>query len=346
MALVSEVSEPAFVARRQNEWNELDALVRAARFRGLRRLEPARIVSLSPLYRDACADLARAQSVRYSAALVDYLEALTAAAHAVLYGGPAKTGAVGGGARARFRLAVAVFPRAVRRHRLAMVLAFLLFFVPFFGGLLATLAAPDFAARIVPESLLRPLADAYRHGFTSARGTGTDAAMAGFYVSNNVGIALRCFATGLVFGLGSALYLVENGLATGAIVGHVAGHGGAANILTFMVGHGSLELTAIVLAGGAGLAMGWSLVAPGELTRLASLRATARSVVPIVFGAAVMLFMAAAIEGFWSASPAPSLVKRIVGATMFALVFGYILFGGKTSRAAKAFERAQALPWT
>jgi uncharacterized membrane protein SpoIIM required for sporulation len=347
MALISEIAEPAFVARRQAEWNELDALVRTARTRGLRGMAPARIVSFSPLYRDACADLARAQSARYSAALVDYLQALTAGAHAVLYGGPRRTegwSAAAGGSR--LRLALAIFPRAVRRHRVAMLVAFLLFFVPFFGGLLATLAVPDFALRIVPESLLRPLADAYRHGFASARGTGADAEMAGFYVSNNVGIALRCFATGLVFGLGSALYLVENGLATGAILGHVASHGGGSNILTFIVGHGSLELTAIVLAGGAGLAMGWSLVAPGDRTRLASLRATARSVVPIVFGATIMLFMAAAIEGFWSASPVPAPVKRLVGASMFVLVLLYILLAGRGSRAAKAFERAQAVPWT
>ena len=76
--------------------------------------------------------------------------------------------------------------------------------------------------------------------------------MAGFYVNNNVGIALRCFATGLFFGVGSAFYLVENGLATGAIMGYVASHGAGDNILTFVVGHGSLELGAIVLAGGAG----------------------------------------------------------------------------------------------
>ena len=126
--------------------------------------------------------------------------------------------------------------------------------------------------RIVPESQLRPLAEAYRQGFEAGRGAGLDAAMAGFYVNNNVGIALRCFATGLFLGIGSAFYLVENGLATGAIMGYVAAHGGGANILTFVVGHGSLELGAIVLAGGAGLSLGWSIVAPGELSRVASLQ--------------------------------------------------------------------------
>src|SRR6202044_2808702 len=135
------------------------------------------------------------------------------------------------------------------------------------------------------------------------RGAGADVAMAGFYVNNNVGIALRCFATGLFFGLGSAFYLVANGLSTGAIMGYVASHGAGDNILTFVVGHGSLELGAIVLAGGGGLSLGWSIVAPGDKTRVASLQATARSVVIVMFGAAVMLFMAAAVEGFWSGSP-------------------------------------------
>jgi uncharacterized membrane protein SpoIIM required for sporulation len=171
--------------------------------------------------------------------------------------------------------------------------------------------------------------------------------MAGFYVNNNVGIALRCFATGLFFGVGSAFYLVENGLATGAIMGYVASHGAGDNILTFVVGHGSLELGAIVLAGGAGMALGWSIVAPGEQTRIASLQTTARSVVIIVFGAAVMLFMAAAVEGFWSASSLPAVVKRGVGGFMFLLVLAYVLLAGRGSDQAAEAEREEGVDrWT
>jgi uncharacterized membrane protein SpoIIM required for sporulation len=237
------------------------------------------------------------------------------------------------------------FPRAVRKHRVAMIVSLLLFFVPFAGGLLRTLADPTFAASVVPESMLRPLLHAYREGFHDGRGAGTDAAMAGFYVNNNVGIALRCFATGFAFGLGSAFYLVENGLVTGSIMGYIGAHGAGDNIFTFVVSHGSLELGAIVLAGGAGLSLGWAIVAPGEQTRLASLQATARSVTVVVFGAAVMLFMAAAVEGFWSASSAPAAVKRGVGAGIFVALAAYILLAGRRSAQAAAIERAGAEPW-
>ncbi len=347
MALTSAVTEGAFTARRQGDWDRLDALARKVQARGVRQLAPGEVASVSPLYLDVCADLSRARAARYSAPLVDYLEGLTAAAHSVLYGSQARGGRVAGAAsRPSLRAAFDAFPRAVRRHRTAMLVSAVLFFVPFVGGLVLTLLDPAFALNVVPESMLRPLVHAYQEGFAEDRGAGLDATMAGFYVHNNVGIALRCFATGLALGVGSAFYLVENGLTTGAIMGYVGAQGAGGNIFTFVVGHGSLELGAIVLAGGAGLALGWSLVAPGSRTRLASLQATARSVMPVVFGASVMLFMAAAVEGFWSASSVPSPVKRLVGGAMFLTVVTYVLLAGRGSAKAEALERAEAAPWT
>jgi uncharacterized membrane protein SpoIIM required for sporulation len=350
MAIASPLTEAAFARTRQRDWDRLDAVVRDAQNRGLKRLASAQIAEIPPLYRDVCADLSRAEAARYSAPLADYLQGLTAAAHAVLYGSRSSSGSLADRGSAKggrpWAVALELFPRAVRRHRVALFVALLLFFVPFFGGLLATLDDPSFAVRIVPESQLRPLAEAYRQGFASGRGAGLDTAMAGFYVNNNVGIALRCFATGLFFGVGSALYLVENGLVTGALMGYVAAHGAGDNILTFVVGHGSLELGAIILAGGAGLSLGWSIVAPGDMTRIASLQAAARSVVVVVFGAAAMLFMAAAIEGFWSASSVPAGVKRAVGGAILTLVVAYMILAGRGSKEAEAFERTQDDPWT
>ena len=128
---------------------------------------------------------------------------------------------------------------------------------------------------------------------------------------------------------------MQNGLSIGAVIGYVASQGAGANIATFIVGHGSLELGAIVLAGGAGLSLGWSIVAPGPLSRVRSLQATASDVVVIVLGAAVMLVLAALVEGFWSASSTPREVKLAAGITMFVLVSTYVAIGGRGE------ERAQ-----
>ena len=93
--------------------------------------------------------------------------------------------------------------------------------------------------------------------------------------------------------------------------------GAGDNIVTFIVGHGTLELGAIVIAGGAGLVLGWSVISPGERTRVASLQRAARDVRVIVFGAAAMLLLAAAIEGFWSGSSIPQ--PRIAPSAFFQL---------------------------
>jgi uncharacterized membrane protein SpoIIM required for sporulation len=340
------VTEAAFRARRREDWESLDAIVLEIQGGGTHALVRS-VGRVSPLYLDVCADLSRAQAARYSAPLIDYLQGLTAAAHAVLYGSHAKgRGVAGTGSRWTLRVALEAFPRAVRRHRTAMLVALALFFVPFIGGFVAALVEPRFALNVAPEAMLRPLLHAYRQGFGAGRDAGVDAAMAGFYVNNNVGIALRCFATGLAFGVGSAFYLVENGLVTGAVMGYVSAQGAGENIFTFVVSHGSLELGAIVLAGGAGLSLGWSMIAPGDRTRLASLQTTAKRLAVVVLGAAVMLFMAAAIEGFWSASSAPSSVKRLAGAFVFAALVAYVLLAGRHSTEGDAMDLAENEPWT
>jgi uncharacterized membrane protein SpoIIM required for sporulation len=328
MAVASALTEKAFAERRRKSWEELDSLSKQTTARGLRTLDAGDVAALPSLYRDVCADLAAAQAARYSAPLVDYLRGLTASAHTILYGPHARARGEGGEIRLRDAWLVA-FPRAVRKRWRAMTLAAGLFFVPLAIGVLLTLHDPTFAFRIAPESMLRPLTEAYAKGFDAGRDAGEGTMMAGFYVYNNVGIALRCFALGIFGGIGSAFYLVQNGLSIGAILGYVASQGAGANIGTFIVGHGSLELGAIVLSGGAGLSLGWSLVAPGELTRLASLQRTAREILVIVAGASVMLLMAAGIEAFWSASTTPRIVKLGIGGSLFVLVVGYILFAGR-----------------
>jgi uncharacterized membrane protein SpoIIM required for sporulation len=340
-AIASALTERAFADRRQRDWDDLDSLTRKATHRGLKKLEAKDIAKLSPLYRSVCADLAAAEAARCSAPLVDYLRGLTAAAHTVMYG-PHARAREDGGRVSMSRGWLVAFPRAVRQHKVAMWISTALFFGPFLIGLLLTLRDPTFAFRIVPEAMLRPLADAYAKGFDAGRDGGESTMMAGFYVYNNVGIALRCFALGIFGGLGSAFYLVQNGLSIGAILGYVASQGAGENILTFIVGHGSLELGAIVIAGGAGLAMGWSIVAPGELTRVQSLQKRARDIVVIVGGAAVMLVMAAAIEGFWSASSAPRPVKLAIGGVLFVLTMAYIIVAGRGADAeAEKAEKAE-----
>ena len=338
--MISTVTEAAFAERRQLDWNRLDELARLVTARGLGILSEAQLVDLAPLYRDTCADLARARAARYSAPLIEYLQALTAAAHTVVYGVSARDPDVDGGHPLRH--ALEAFPRAVRARWKPIMLAGVLFFAPLAFGAIATLRHPEFALRLVPGTTLQELTEAYAKGFSEGRALGASTSMAGFYVNNNVGIALRCFALGIFGGVGSAFFLVDNGLSIGAILGYVASQGAGENIFTFVVGHSSLELGAIVLSGGAGMSLGWSVVAPGDRTRLASLQAAAREVVVIMFGAAVMLLMAAGIEAYWSSSSLPAVVKRSLGACLLVAVALYMSLVGRGRASDGALPGRQA----
>ncbi len=129
--------------------------------------------------------------------------------------------------------------------------------------------------------------------------------MASAIITNNVQVAFGAFALGITAGIGTVLVLVFNGLFFGAVLGLFANYHLAGWILTFVAGHGVLELTAIFIAGGAGLLVGRALVAPGDLARRDALVVHGRLAIRLVGAAACLLILAGLIEGFLSASGAP-----------------------------------------
>jgi uncharacterized membrane protein SpoIIM required for sporulation len=314
------MAEDDFVAARRGDWDALALLL--GRKRALHRLRPSEIARAAALYRALCADLMRAEAARYGRELTTFLDALAARAHNALYAAPPY----------RWHMAVALvtrdFPRTLRRRARFLVVAALLFLVPAAIGAIGGARSPEFAAQVLSEQTLVEMENAYAKGFDSGRDAGSDTNMAGFYVWNNVGIAFRCFATGILFGLGSLFFLLYNGLTIGTVFGAVARAGHARNILTFCAGHAPLELTAIVIAGAAGLQMGFALIDTGGRTRLGSLRAQGREIAQLVIGAALMLGIAALVEGFWSPSSAPAPVKwAVAGVNAIAVTAYFVLVG-------------------
>ena len=311
----------SFVHARTPLWQELSRKLAADG--PLWKLPPSEISRTAALYRAVSTDLMRARALGCTRDVIAYLDALTAQAHNALY-------AASRSDRRLKLLELALdFPRAFRRAWPFMLASGVLFWLPFALGWFGTLHFTGFAERVLPTSTLESMVDAYSSGFSAGRDANTDAGMTGFYVYNNVGIAFRCFATGILFGLGSIFFLVYNGLVTGTVFGYVQRSGHAENILTFTCGHSPFELTAIVIAGGAGLYMGFALLGTSGLTRVASLRAIADDLISLILGAAFFLFIAALVEGWWSPSSLPSPVKWAFAALMSLLVPGFLLLYGR-----------------
>jgi uncharacterized membrane protein SpoIIM required for sporulation len=310
------IDREAFVAAREARWAELEALVSAG--------DPTDGESASRLsagYRALCSDLATARSQGLPSDVVHYLDELAGRAHNGLY-------AVRASRRLAWRDALLVdVPREIRANARLMWASGLLFYGSFALGCAAALQGTEFAQAVLPAAQLEQMANGYSADIE--RGSAQDAMMAGFYVRNNIGIAFQCFATGIFFGVGTLFFLLYNGLVLGTVSGYIVGAGHGRNFLDFTLGHGAWELTGIVIAGGAGLKLGWALIDAGGTSRFASVQRQGGSIARLVLGAAVMIAVAAAIEGFWSAGPAPFEAKVVFAAVQWALVAAWITLGGR-----------------
>lgn len=308
-----------FVAERRGRWARLDRALQEP------RRDAATWRGLASDYRAVCADLARARSLGVPADVLDYLDGLAGRAHNTLYGSQRTVG------RGLLHDVAVGFPQELRRQAAFFWLATALFYGPFVVGALGAVGDPTFAAEVLSPEQLVQLEAAYGSG-DIARGFGGDTSMAGFYVFNNVGIAFRVFALGAFAGLGSLFYLVYNGLVIGTTAGYLASVGLGGTLLAFICGHGPWELTGVCVAGAAGLRLGWAMVVTEGRTVAGSLRAAGPALYRLVLGTTVLLLVAAAIEGFWSAGPAPRGVKHGFALVQAVIVASWLWFGGRGAR--------------
>lgn len=284
-------------------------------------------------YRRLCQHLALAQERGYSSYLVDPLQQLALRGHQQLYRHRSQLGAKA------LSFLLADFPRTVREQWRFVLVASLLFFGSLIGIALLVYLFPDLIYTIVsPQQVTEMLGmydpDASRLGRAAERASSEDWMMFGYYVMHNIGIAFQTFAGGLLFGLGSVFFLFFNGLMIGAVAGHLTEIGYGQTFWSFVIGHGAFELTAIALAGAAGLQLGWALIAPGALPRGEALRLAARKSVQMICGVILFLLIAAFIEAYWSSTTAVEpWGKYLVGATLWAMVITYLLFAGRSRHA-------------
>ena len=319
-----------FVTRYQHEWQQFEDWLQ-------RRGDSARKVrgSLDPnlpgdetipeRYRRLCQHLALARRRGYSPQLVERLQQLMQRGHNLLYRTPPPRW------QRAVEFLIADFPQLVRNQAAAMWVACALFVLPLVGIFVLLQYQPELIHLLLDprqiaqmEKMYDPAAD--RLG----RDSGTDWAMFGHYIMNNISIGLRTFASGLLAGIGTVLVLLFNGITIGAVAGHLQQVGFGDPFWRFVVGLAPCELPAIVIAGGAGLQLGLKLLAPGRKRRIDALVDGGIIGARLCLGVAFMLLVAAFIEAFWSSTAAvPAWGKYSVSAVLWALVLIWLGRGGR-----------------
>jgi len=151
-------------------------------------------------------------------------------------------------------------------------------------------------------------------------------------IVNNVRVAIAAFAGGLTAGALTLYLLVGNGALLGTVFAVVQAYGLSGGLLSFIAAHGPLEISCIVLSGGAGLRLAWALIRPGERSRRDALRLAGAQAVRVMLLVIPALGVAGLIEAFLSPSEAPLTVKISVGLFAALLLWGYIALMGRPAR--------------
>ncbi len=313
-----------FVKERKNNWQRLEELLENLKGNSLRRLTRAEVREFGELYRRAATDLAIARAETRDPKLLNYLNSLVIRAHGKIYR------AENQGFDLIWQFFAKDFPNAVRRTWKFTFLAFAITMILGTASFLLCYHDQNFAdsigvgeVRYMAQNNIKwweSLNDANQIGATQI-------------LTNNIRVAFMAFALGAFFCIGAVYILALNGIVNGGLLGvcFKTNPDFGFDLVTFMIGHGVIELSCIFIAGGAGMSIGYSIINPGNLSRGQALKKAGMEAARIVIGCAILLFIAGIIEGFISPSALPVSVKFGVGILTGILMYSYLCLVGKSS---------------
>ncbi|MCG3161599.1 MAG: hypothetical protein JMDDDDMK_02788 [Acidobacteria bacterium] len=311
-----------FIEKRKANWKRLEELIDQARtMRGLRSLSRDEVRELARSYRRAASDLAIARVESRDQRLVSYLNNLVIRAHGMIY----RTESKGGRAILNFYLYdfPAIFRRTFR-YTLAVFLIFIAIAIPSF---FATWRNDDFADfAYVPRPLVQKIKDhqAWWDDLNKMAPVG-----AAGIITNNISVGILTFALSIFPVVGTVNVLKTTALQFGAINALVFKYGMGHTLWSFVAGHAVLEFTAIFIAGGAGLMIGLSVLAPGERTRREALIEKGAVAIKLMAGCFPLFVIAGLIEGFISPLPIHSGFRFAVSAATAVALAAYLLKPGR-----------------
>ena len=317
-------------AAKQDRWRDFQVMADRAARGGLDAFGAEELPEFARRYREVAADLARARTYGATPATIHQLERVVAAGHNALYRDERKTWSL------VWEFFSRECPAAIVTARRYVLIAFLAFAIPALAGFIALRQKPALAEEVLPAALLdraeegvrlRKEGVGYAETVSAARPL-----VAASIITNNIGVAFVCFASGVLLGVGSLVSLAFNGALIGATSAHYANLGLLGFLWTFVAGHGVLELFAIWVAGGAGLLLGRAIIAPGELTRRDALVINGRLAMALIGAVVFLLLIAGSVEGFISSSGAPLAVKLAVSLASAVFLILYVAMGKRAVR--------------
>ena len=304
----------SFIATYRSEWSQLEA-ASADGGRGLSSLSGAQIGEVVRLYLRVSTHLAQARTQFHDPRLDGYLNGLVTQAHAAIYSAQPRT------TRGFARLLVVRYPEALRRTSPFVFVA---------AGILVVVVLASWAWVVASAEaqvgLLPPAArDAIREVGGRSPDLGPAPSLSAYILLNNVLVAFFAFALGITLCVGTIVVLIRNALMLGLLAGSFQVVGNAGSFWALILPHGVLELTAICIAAGAGMRMGWALIDPGDRPRGRALRDETREAVVVVIGVIPAFVVAAVIEGFMTGTALPDVLEIVIVVGLTGLYVAFLV---------------------
>ncbi|MHC0037597.1 stage II sporulation protein M [Pseudoneobacillus sp. C159] len=311
-----------FIKQHRDDWDRLEQSIKVVSKRRRKQLSPEKVDEFQHLYQKSAHHLSVAQTYFPRDEVTYYLNGLVSKAHNLLYRDQATS------LYQLRRFFGGTFIRLFWEQRAFILIAMLLFTIGAVGGYLSvlsdplhvyTLLGPEMAAGIDPEQI-------GKHDNDDGVGINSPL-MSTAIMTNNIQVAILAFAGGITLGLFTVYVLITNGILVGALAAVFWQHGKFYEFWAYIVPHGMIELTAIFIAGGAGLLMGYKMIVPGPYSRAFQLKHQALRSVQLLLGTVPLFVVAGIIEGYITPAPISLEMKYTFAlVTVFALIF-YILIG-------------------
>jgi uncharacterized membrane protein SpoIIM required for sporulation len=298
-----------WIEKRKVYWDRMATLVGAVNGRGLRNLSGAELREVALLYRQIASDLSALRQERTARTVEVQLNQLLARGHEIVYSGRKTQFAD------IWKFFRSDYPRIFRQLLPFTTASLALFLGGALLGSLLTLARPEFERRLLGPYMIDTIErhEMWTHSVTSMAPQASSAIM-----TNNLSVTFATFAAGITAGLGTLYMIGWNGILLGVIGTACHQAHMSVKLWSFVAPHGSLELPAIVISGGAGLRLAWGLLLPGIYRRGHSLSLGGAEAVRLVSGVIPMLVVAGVLEGFFSPSDAPIWLKFLASGVLFS----------------------------
>jgi uncharacterized membrane protein SpoIIM required for sporulation len=311
-----------FVRKNRPHWRHLESMLALMERRAPESKRRAFLQELSATYRTTTGDLAFAQTHFRGTTVLIFLHQLVARAHNQIY-------------RSRpvpldefVRFFRQEIPNAVRQHLVALNWAALIFLT----GVMLGLSAVQFDERAASIILPTHILDSIYSGrmWTGPIFSVLPAPVASTYLfTSNISVALLAFAGGLSFGIISFWILFLNGVMLGVVFKLCGNYGLLGPLFAFIATHGFLEISAILVSGGAGFVLANALLRPGDYSRSDALSVQSRSAVRMAVASVPALIISGCLEAFVSPSTLPLAFKAAIGLAIGLSFWLYLLLPGK-----------------